>query len=148
MPKNINAKKTDQIGSTSSVKHRQTKDHSNEESNSYRYNKGPYKARSATQTLDKVRKQLNTPERQFSKLLHNKIVEIISDIIGTTFARPSGLLFGGIFSLAGSLALLIICRFYGYEYSYSLGLACLAGGFIAGLLIEIIYRLFTKAPGE
>lgn len=104
----------------------------------------PYKGYVASQTLIKAQKQLNTTERQFSKIVHNKNVETASDIVGNTIARPSGLLLGGFLSLIASVTVLIICRFYGYEYNFLIGMVCFIGGFAAGLIIELIIKTTQK----
>lgn len=98
------------------------------------------KSHAARQTINSVQKQLSPPERTFSKFVHNPAVESISEAAGKTVARPTGLLWGGIFSVIGSLAVIIITRFYGYEYNYVIGLACFAGGFFIGLIIELLFK--------
>lgn len=98
------------------------------------------KSHSAKQAIQRVQKQLSPPERQFSRIVHNKTVDTISEVAGNTVARPSGLLLGGIFSLLGSIAVIVICRFYGYEYNYLIGSICFIGGFFLGLLFELLLR--------
>lgn len=104
----------------------------------------PYKDHSSAQTLRTVQKQLKGPERQFSKLIHNQKVELASDVTGATVARPSGLLLGGILSLLSSITVLIICRYYGYQYNYVIGLAAFGGGFLLGIVIEFLFKAFSK----
>lgn len=96
---------------------------------------------SSRQALKSVQRQLSRPERQFSKLIHNNTVESVSEAVGNTAARPIGLLTAGVFSLIASIGVLIICRFYGYEYNYGIGLMFMAAGFAFGLLIEILLKL-------
>lgn len=98
---------------------------------------------SPRQALKSVQRQLSMPERQLSKIIHNPTVETISDATGATIARPSGLLVGGVFSLLASIGVLFVCRFYGYEYNYGIGLMFLVGGFALGLLLEMLSKLFT-----
>lgn len=95
-------------------------------------------------TLHKVQKQLAPSERAFSKVIHQPVVEAISDVGGATVGRPSGLFVGGLLSVISSLVVLYICRHYGYEYNFMIGLACFVGGFAAGLLLEAIYKLFKR----
>ncbi|MBW3569096.1 hypothetical protein KY385_03115 [Candidatus Parcubacteria bacterium] len=96
------------------------------------------------QNLKKVQSNLPVYQRQFSKFIHNPKVEKLSDATGTTIARPSGLLFAGIFSFIASLAVLTICRYFGYEYNYLIGLASLGGGFLAGLFLEAFLKIVKK----
>lgn len=111
---------------------------------SYHHN-GPYHEHSGSQAIKRVQKHLKPAERRFSKVIHNPKVEIVSDITGSTIARPSGLLYGGLFSLLSSLALYLLSRHYGYEYSYFVGILFFVGGFVFGLLIESLLRIFKKS---
>ncbi len=88
------------------------------------------------QTLKVVRKQLPASERVMSRLIHQAQVEAVSNAAEGTVARPSGLLGAGVFSVITSLAVLYICRHYGYEYNFFIGLASLAAGFALGILGE------------
>lgn len=92
-------------------------------------------------TLTSVRKSLNAPERAFSKLVHNKTVDAVSNAADKTVARPSGLLTGSIFSFLGSVVFLYIARHYGYEYNFLLFFLFFVGGFFVGLFLEAIIRL-------
>jgi hypothetical protein len=96
------------------------------------------------QTIRSVQKKLPAPQRAFSKVVHNPKIEIASDAIGSTAARPSGLLFGGLFSLLSSIIVLILCRYYGYEYNFSIGLISFVGGYFLGLFIEAISTFFKR----
>lgn len=97
-----------------------------------------------SQNLKKVQKHLPVYQQQFSKFIHKPVVEKVSEGVGATVARPSGLLFAGIFSFTASLAVLTICRYFGYEYNFLIGLASLAGGFIVGLFLEAISKMIKK----
>lgn len=101
-------------------------------------------AQALNQTLNKIQKKLPAYERQFSKFIHSPIVEKVSQAGGSTIARPNGLLFAGIFSFMASLVVLTICRYYGYEYNYLIGLASLGLGFVAGLFLEAITKLVKR----
>ncbi len=105
---------------------------------------GPYREHSGAQAIKRVQKHLRPAERRFSKVIHNPKVEIISDIAGGTVARPSGLLYGGVFALLSSLSLYLLSRHYGYEYSYFVGIIFFVGGFVFGLLVESLARIFKK----
>ncbi len=96
------------------------------------------------QTVRSTQRKLKPSQRAFSKVVHQPIVESISDAAEGTIARPSGLLFAGLLSVVSSLAVLYICRHYGYEYNFMIGLACLALGFVVGLLLEGAWRLLKR----
>lgn len=96
------------------------------------------------QNLRRAQKSMSAPQRQFSQFIHKRGVETASNIGGATVARPSGLLAGGLFSVLSSLAILYICRHYGYEYNFLVGLVSFAGGFILGILVEGLYKLAKR----
>jgi len=96
-------------------------------------------------TLNRIRKDLSAPERSFSKVIHNKAVENFSEVAGKTVARPSGLLFGGIFAFIGSSLFLWASKHYGYEYNFLLFALFFVAGFALGLLLEILFRVGKKA---
>lgn len=95
-------------------------------------------------TIQQTQKQLKKPDRAFSKVIHQPAIQAVSSALEGTLARPSGLLMGGLFSVIGSIVVLWICRHYGYEYNFMIGLACLAGGFTFGVIVEAVYRGFQK----
>lgn len=102
--------------------------------------------RTAEQTLLKVQKNLPPIQRQFSRVVHNPVIETVSNIAGGTVARPSGLLSAGVFSLISSLVVVMICRFYGYEYNFVIGMAFFVLGFLVGLAIEFLIKLLKSHP--
>jgi hypothetical protein len=94
--------------------------------------------------LKKVQKELSSSEKRFSRMVHNPSVEMISEAASKTIARPSGLLFGGIFALVSNVVVLFVIRYYGYEYNYLIGAGSFIVGFFFGLVIEFIYRKLVK----
>ncbi len=92
-------------------------------------------------TLTRVRKDLSTSERTFSKVVHNPTIEAVSNATSKTVARPSGLLAGGIFAFLGSTVFLWIAKHNGYEYNFLLFALFFAGGFAVGLVIELLLRI-------
>ena len=96
------------------------------------------KSTTLQRTLRNVQKELNPYERLFSKFLHNTVVEQLSEASAKTLARPLGLLFGGTASFVISLAVLLLCRYFGYEYNYLIGLLSFPVGFAIGIAIEAI----------
>lgn len=97
------------------------------------------------QSLNKIQKELPSYQRGFSKFIHNSKVDKISEATGATIARPSGLLTAGIFSFIASLGVLTVCRYFGYEYNFLIGLVSLGAGFFVGLFFEGIIKVFKKA---
>lgn len=95
-------------------------------------------------TLKRTQGKLAAPERAFSKVIHNPVVEAVSEFGAKTVARPSGVLLGGIFAFAGSAAFLWIVRHYGYEYNYLLFALFFVGGFFVGLGVELGIKLASR----
>ena len=97
-----------------------------------------------TRTLQSVRKDLKPYERVLSKVIHNPAIDAVSQAAEKTVARPSGLLFGGIFAFVGSSAFLWISKHYGYEYNFLLFLLFFLGGFGVGLVLELLMRVLRR----
>lgn len=95
--------------------------------------------------LNRARKHMKAPQKTFSKVIHNQIVESISEFGSKTAARPSGLLGGGIFASIGTLILYIMSRYYGFEYNFFAFILLLISGFLIGICVElIIYPMLKK----
>jgi hypothetical protein len=97
------------------------------------------------QTMHKIQRQMPVPQRALSKAIHNPVVSGLSGVADKTIARPSGLLFGGIFSLLANLLVVIVCRYYGYEYNYFIGLVAFVAGFFIGLGVELGLRASNRS---
>lgn len=95
--------------------------------------------------LKKTQTHLSTPERTFSKAIHNPAVDKVSDVASKTVARPSGILFGGIGAFIGSLVVFYISKRSGFAYNYLLFLLIFIGGYLLGLIVELFYRLLKPA---
>ncbi len=96
------------------------------------------------QLTHKIRSHLNPTERSFSKVVHNPVVEAISETSSKTVARPSGLLGGGIVALLGSGALLFMSKYYGFRYNFFVYILMFGVGFVAGVFIELGVRIIKK----
>lgn len=97
-----------------------------------------------TKELRKIRTHLRKPEKSFSKVIHNKTVETISEVSSKTIARPSGLLGGGIAAFVGSMGLLWVSRHYGFTYNYFVFILFLVGGYLVGMILELFVRSLRK----
>lgn len=89
-------------------------------------------------TMKEVQAHMSPAERAFSKLIHHKTVENISETLGSTVARPNAILSGAIVAFLVSLATLLIAKHYGYRLS---GFEAI-GAFAAGWLLGILYDFF------
>lgn len=95
-------------------------------------------------TIQKVRNNLNPAERAMSKVIHNRVVEPVSEFSSKTVARPSGIFGGGLVALIGSGAVLYMAKHYGFEYNFTTFIVLITGGFAVGLLVEILIHAIRK----
>ncbi len=103
------------------------------------------KAMGGRRVLTTARLHLKAPARAFSKVIHQPVVEKVSEVAGPTVARPSGILGGGIAALLGSSFLLYVTKHYGYRYNYFVFIMLFVGGFAVGMLVELLIRaLFAR----
>lgn len=96
------------------------------------------KGQAYTQVLQKVRSRLSPAERTFSKVIHQPVIDAVSEISGKTLARPSAILGGGITALIGSGAILYMSKHYGFEYNFFVYILFLIVGFGAGITLEML----------
>lgn len=97
--------------------------------------------------LTHTQKKLSAPSRVFSKVTHQPTVDTISRVGEKTIARPSGLLMGGVCALIGSSTLLYLAKRNGFHYNLATFFVLFAAGFILGLVLEVLLRLFQKVRG-
>lgn len=88
--------------------------------------------------LTQIRRHLSAPERTLSKVIHQPVVRAVSEVSGKTISRPSGLLGGGILAFTGTTGYLLLAKNQGFKYNYAVFLALFAGGFVLGLILELI----------
>lgn len=100
------------------------------------------------QSLQRIQSQLKAPQRLFSKTIHNPSIERLSNVAGRTVARPSGILAGGFLALLGSNVLLYLAKHYGFKYNYLAFFLLFIGGFIAGLILEGLFRIARRKRTE
>jgi hypothetical protein len=93
------------------------------------------KKESFKKTMADARFEMSESQRLISKVIHNEIVEKVSDMAAKTIFRPYPILFGGIFALIFSLSIYIIAKNIGFELS---GFETIFG-FLAGWSLGIIF---------
>jgi hypothetical protein len=91
-------------------------------------------------SLSKIQKELKPYQRPFSTIVHSSVIEPLSDAAEKTVARPNALLAGGLASFVASILVLFLCKYYGYEYNYFIGLMSFPAGFIVGIFGELIFK--------
>lgn len=95
--------------------------------------------------LTSIRRQLSTPQRALSKVIHQPVIRAVSEPLGKTVSRPSGLLGGGLMAFIGTTAYLVLARHSGMRYQYSVFLVMFFGGFIVGLVLELAVYAATSS---
>lgn len=93
-------------------------------------------------TLHRAQAHLSRNERTFSRLIHKPSVERISNIGAQTVARSSGLLSGAIIACVGTIGLIWVSNRYGIKYSYFMMIGLFICGYVFGLLLEALWRMF------
>lgn len=91
--------------------------------------------------IGRVRHKLSKPDRAFSNLAHNPVIDKISAISTQTVARPSGLLGGSICAFLGSSIVFYYSKHYGFRYNYLMMFILFVGGFLVGATIELLVWL-------
>lgn len=102
------------------------------------------KQESYTRTLRKIRSDMNLPDRAMSRVIHQPVIESVSNGLARTAARPSVFFGGSLGALLGSGTLLYLSRQNGFTYNYSVFLVMFVCGFILGGLVEVIFKLLFK----
>lgn len=102
------------------------------------------KLQARTRLLKRIRGQLPAQQRALSRVIHQPVVDSLSELGGKTIARPSGLLSGGICAFLGSSLFLYIDKHYGYHYNFLLWAMFFVGGFVLGLVLEIVISLVVR----
>lgn len=91
--------------------------------------------------LTHVQNKLRPAEKGFSKVVHQPLVQLVSEQAAKTVTRPSGMLGGGLMAFVGSLGYLWLTRHYGLTYNYFFFLLFFIVGFALGLLGEYLSYL-------
>lgn len=94
-------------------------------------------------TMTEVRSQMSTPSRAFSKVIHNKAVEKVSEVTGSTVARPDAILSGAIFAFVLTLGTYLVAKNLGYPLSGFEAIAAFILGWILGIVYDFLKVMVT-----
>lgn len=89
-------------------------------------------------TMDQIRSEMGAPSRTFSRIIHNPVVEKVSDIFGNTAARPNAVLAGSVCATFITLAMYLVAKQYGYRLSGFETIGMFAIGWMSGLLYDYV----------
>lgn len=94
-------------------------------------------------TMKQVQSEMPLVSRAFSKVIHNKAVERVSDAVGSTIARPNAILTGSVMAFVFTLVIFLVARYYGYPLSGTETIAAFTLGWLVGLLFDYLRLEFT-----
>lgn len=94
-------------------------------------------------TMHEVQSSMPTSSRVFSKVIHNKTVERVSEVTGSTIARPNAILSGAIMAFALTLALYLIAKDLGYVLSGFETIGAFILGWVLGLTYDFLKVMVT-----
>lgn len=93
-----------------------------------------------------VRAELKPVSRAFSKVIHNKVIEKTSDVVGATIARPNAILSGAVVAFILTLGVYVIAKNIGYVLSGFETIAAFIIGWIIGIVFDYLRILVTGKP--
>jgi hypothetical protein len=95
-------------------------------------------------TMSQIQSNMAPVTRQFSRLIHSKVVEKTSEVLESSVARPSGILGGGLFATIGLGAMLFFANRNGFKLSGSELLIFIVSGWIVGILAELFWKKLMR----
>lgn len=94
-------------------------------------------------TMDEIQTHMSPSSRAFSKVIHNKTVEKVSDAVGSTVARPNAILSAAVVTFIVTLAIYWLAKNMGYQLSGFEWIAAFALGWLLGLLYDFLRVMIT-----
>lgn len=95
------------------------------------------------ETMSSMRTQLPPASRAFSKVIHNPVVESVSEAAGKTVARPNAILAGSMSAFLFVLATYLIARYFGYPLSGFETIAAFIFGWVIGVIFDFFKAMIT-----
>lgn len=102
------------------------------------------KADAYKRSLKNIRSNLSMPNKVMSKVIHQPVIDSVSNAAAETVARPSVLLGGGIGAFVGSAVLLYLSKHNGFTYNYTIIFVLFIGGFFVGALAELLIKALFR----
>lgn len=90
-----------------------------------------------------VQAELPVASRAFSKIIHNKVIERTSEVVGSTVARPNAILSGAICAFVLTLAVYVTAKVIGYRLSGFETIAAFIVGWVAGIIYDYLRVIIT-----
>lgn len=87
-------------------------------------------------TMASIREEMTPASRVLSKVIHNPTVDKISNVVGSTVARPNLILAGALGTLVICTVIYMVAKFYGYRLSGSEAIVTFILGWMVGAIVE------------
>ena len=94
-------------------------------------------------TMRTIQKEMTPSARNFSKFIHNPVIENVSEITGKTVARPNSILFGSLGAFFVVLGVYLTARYMGFRLSGSEFIVVFVLGWFAGLVFDLLRKMVT-----
>lgn len=94
-------------------------------------------------TMGEIQTHMSPASRTFSKIIHNKTVEKVSEVTGNTIARPNAMLSGAIGAFILTLGVYLVAKNIGFELSGFESIGAFILGWILGLGYDFIKTMVT-----
>lgn len=95
-------------------------------------------------TMAQARTHMSPVQRGFSLFIHWRPIEVASDIIGATLARPTAITVGSSCALLFTGVMYITAKRYGYDLSGSEAIWAFVFGWTTGVIIDYITLLIRS----
>lgn len=95
-------------------------------------------------TMRQIQSEMSKPSKTFSKVIHNKTVERVSETVGASVARPNAVLAGSMMATFLTLFVFIVAKQYGYRLSGFETIATFLLGWAIGLIYDYARLMFAK----
>ncbi len=100
--------------------------------------------REFTHTMVAIQQEMPPAQRAFSRFIHNKPVEVTSDFLASTIARPNAMLAGSICAFILMLAVYLFTKSIGYVLSGFELIAAFAIGWVLGMIYDYMRTMFNN----
>ena len=87
-------------------------------------------------SMTAIRKDMSPASRTFSKIIHNPVVDKVSDAVRNSIARPNLIIAGGLGTLILCSAVYLVAKNYGYILSGFEAIGTFILGWAIGAIIE------------
>ena len=94
-------------------------------------------------TVKRVQDELPPTKKIASKFIHSRPIEMVSDFLAATIARPNALLAGSVTSFVLTLGIYSVSKIIGYEISGFETIATFILGWIIGILYDYFHLLVS-----